>query len=145
MKKIVINKCYGGFSLSHKAMLEYAKIAGFKLYGYVSYRDETRKIDFDKMIPYNEKDEPFIIYYSKKKLTRNINKQYNNLDKKDYFSSRDFARDDPILIKVVESLGAAANDADAELKIVEIPDNVEWEVTEYDGLEKIEEKHKIWD
>jgi len=30
--KVVINTCYGGFGLSHEAMLRYAEIKGIKLY-----------------------------------------------------------------------------------------------------------------
>lgn len=32
MKKIVVNRCYGGFGLSHEAILEYAKRKGVKLF-----------------------------------------------------------------------------------------------------------------
>ena len=30
--KVVINACYGGFGLSHKAIMRYAELKGFKLY-----------------------------------------------------------------------------------------------------------------
>lgn len=59
--------------------------------------------------------------------------------------SIDCKRNDPILIKVVETLGCeAASDSMAELKIVEIPDGIDWIVTEYDGMEWVEEKHRAW-
>ncbi len=32
----------------------------------------------------------------------------------------------------------------AKLKVVEIPDDVDWEVENYDGIEWIAEKHRIW-
>ena len=32
----------------------------------------------------------------------------------------------------------------AELKIVEVPDDVVWEIDEYDGLESISEVHRRW-
>ena len=32
----------------------------------------------------------------------------------------------------------------AELKVVEIPDGVDYIITEYDGLEQIEETHRVW-
>jgi hypothetical protein len=28
--------------------------------------------------------------------------------------------------------------------VVEIPDGVEWEIAEYDGLEWVAEKHRTW-
>ena len=53
-------------------------------------------------------------------------------------------RTDPDLIVAVETLGNKANGEYAELKIVEIPDNVEWEIAEYDGTEWVAEKHRTW-
>lgn len=57
---------------------------------------------------------------------------------------RDIARDDDVLIRIVECLGAKANGECADLKIVEIPDDVNWYVEEYDGFEHIAERHRIW-
>lgn len=53
-------------------------------------------------------------------------------------------RNDPVLIEVVEELGKRANGCCASLKIVEIPDDVKWEIEEYDGNEWIAEKHRKW-
>jgi hypothetical protein len=61
-----------------------------------------------------------------------------------YFSVDDIPRDDPTLIHVIEELGKAANGPFAELKIVEIPENVEWEIDDYDGMESIHECHRSW-
>lgn len=55
-----------------------------------------------------------------------------------YLIARD-NRTDPILIKVVEELGESANGEYAELKIIEIPDDVKWYMTDYDGIETIRE------
>lgn len=84
--KVVINRCYGGFGLSEKAM----KFLG-------------------------------------------VGSEWP-----------DIARDDPKLVECVEKLGEEANGAYAELKIVEIPDDVNWEIGEYDGLEWVEEVHRRW-
>ena len=53
-------------------------------------------------------------------------------------------RNDPILVEVVEQLGEAANGDYAELRIIEIPDDVQWTIEEYDGAEWIAEKHRTW-
>jgi hypothetical protein len=53
-------------------------------------------------------------------------------------------RDDPILVEVVEQLGEDAANRFAELKVVEIPDDVQWQIEEYDGNEWIAEKHRTW-
>ena len=53
-------------------------------------------------------------------------------------------RNDPILVEIVEQLGESANGRFAELKVVEIPDDVVWGIEEYDGHEWIAEKHRTW-
>lgn len=57
----------------------------------------------------------------------------------------DYERDHPLLVECVETLGDAASGKQSKLKIVEIPDDVEWEIAEYDGRESIEEKHRSWE
>jgi hypothetical protein len=44
----------------------------------------------------------------------------------------------------VQELGEKANDRFSKLKIVEIPDDVQWEIQEYDGWEHIAENHRTW-
>ena len=53
-------------------------------------------------------------------------------------------RTDPKLVEVVEQLGAEAGDSMAKLKVVEIPDGIEWEVVDYDGWERVHEVHRSW-
>ena len=53
-------------------------------------------------------------------------------------------RDDPYLVQVVLQLGEAASDGFANLKVVTIPDDVEWIIDEYDGNEWVAEKHRTW-
>jgi hypothetical protein len=57
---------------------------------------------------------------------------------------RDAPRDDPYLIKIIRDLGMAANGTHANLKIVEVPSDVEWQIEEYDGNEWVAEKHRTW-
>ena len=59
---------------------------------------------------------------------------YNDYDK----------RTDPKLIECIEELGVEANGFYAKLKIIEIPDDVNWEIKEYDGVEWVAEKHRTW-
>jgi hypothetical protein len=61
------------------------------------------------------------------------------------FHDRDLARDDPDLVAVVEELGNRADGRHAELKVVDIPDDVNWYVEEYDGLEWVAERHRTWE
>ncbi len=57
-----------------------------------------------------------------------------------------FAKDrtNPQLVAVVEKLGKAANGMCAKLKVVEIPDDVKWEIQEYDGREYVREESREW-
>ena len=54
-------------------------------------------------------------------------------------------RADPRLINAIEKIGLRKSAGPYnELKIVEIPDDVDWEIYEYDGIETIHEKHRVW-
>jgi hypothetical protein len=46
----------------------------------------------------------------------------------------------PDLVAVVEELGSEAGD----LKVIEIPDDVEWIIDEHEGSEYVAEKHRTW-
>lgn len=53
-------------------------------------------------------------------------------------------RTDPRLVECVEKLGDRANGEFSKLKVVEVPDKIDWRIEEYDGIETIEEFHRIW-
>lgn len=61
-----------------------------------------------------------------------------------FYARMDIQRNDQYLVKVVAELGEAANGSFADLKIVEIPDDVDWEIAEYDGAEWVAEVHRTW-
>ena len=54
-------------------------------------------------------------------------------------------RTNPRLVKCVEELGEEASGGLSSLKVVEIPDGVEWEIDEYDGMERVAEKRRKWE
>ncbi len=62
----------------------------------------------------------------------------------DNFFCREIPRDDPALVKIVESLGKAANGRAAKLKVVEVPSDAKWYIHDYDGAEAVYEEHRIW-
>ena len=68
----------------------------------------------------------------------------DEVKKENVFYDNDIQRDDPILIQVVEELGDEASNRFSKLKIVEIPDDVQWEIEEYDGREWVAEVHRTW-
>ena len=112
--KIVINSDYGGFSLSDEAILEYGKRKGLNL-----VKDENTNWSIS-------------IFYKGLVAPEN------------YFCDREIPRNDSDLVSVVEDLGEAAYGFAANLKIVEIPEDVDWYVEENDGLEWVAEKHRTW-
>jgi hypothetical protein len=59
-----------------------------------------------------------------------------------YYS--DGGRDDPKLIQCVETLGSKASGMCANLRVIEIPDDVDWYIEQYDGFEHVAEKHRTW-
>ena len=48
-------------------------------------------------------------------------------------------------MQVVEELRAAANGHAADLKVVEIPDGVQWVIDKTDGVEHVSEVHRTWE
>lgn len=148
--KVVISNKFGGFGLSHAATMRYAELKGITLYPWLD--EITKKV-------YGERatlDNPTVcIHY-----TTVPEEEYERLQAIDmgkpvkagrfhdsgsvYFSCRELERTDPLLIKVVEELGDKANSRFSNLVIVEIPDDVEYDIEEYDGNEHIAESHRTW-
>jgi len=119
--KVAINTCFGGFGLSDEAFEKLIERMG---------------IEFEKVID---------IQYTSLNITHYYRK--GMVDKYDgYLSHYDFTnnRASEDLIAVIEELGEAANGRCAEIKIVEIPDDVKWHIHEYDGLEHVAEDHRTW-
>lgn len=56
----------------------------------------------------------------------------------------DLKRDDPELVRLVETMGKDSYGRHAHLKIVEIPEDVDWVLLDYDGREWVAEKHRTW-
>ncbi len=116
-KQVVINTCYGGFGLSNEAM--------------EMYLTRTGKVPFyrhDRFGTSTYASKPFV----------------NDKSLGEYYGAWDIERDDPDLIFVVQALGSAASGYLAKLKIVKVPDNAEWEIHDYDGMESVREKSRSW-
>lgn len=95
--KIVINKCFGGFSVSEAVYVEMG-------------------LAWDGL-------------------------GYHPTDSE----GEDMERNNPRLIAAIEKVGLEeSSGSSAELKIVEIPDDVDWYIHEYDGMEDVYEEHRSW-
>ena len=53
-------------------------------------------------------------------------------------------RDDEALVECVKTLGDKASGDSAKLRIVAIPDDVEWVIEEYEGMEHVAEVPRTW-
>jgi hypothetical protein len=62
-----------------------------------------------------------------------------------FFYDGNIPRDCEHLVQVVQQLGESANSRYSDLKIVTIPDDVEWHIAEYDGWEHVAEDHRTWE
>ena len=143
MTKIVVNRKHGGFGLSPKAEKRYLELIGKGCYFYkqTKYGYETKSADEYTRISIDEAPAAFIAYT----ITEDLGEVVNDLPNDDRFwSDGSLERDDPVLIRVVEEMGGEANGRFSELEIVEIPDDVEWQIDDYDGYESIHEVHRSW-
>jgi len=56
----------------------------------------------------------------------------------------DIPRDCPDLVAMVEEGGTDVDGIYSELKVVNVPDDVNWFIHEYDGMEHVAERHRTW-
>lgn len=114
MPKVVVNSCFGGFGLSHAAIMRYAELAKINL---ILAEGEIKSI----------------CHYYKDEIKDD-----------NYWSPYDLERDDPILVQVVEEMGRSANGDCADLRIADVPDEILWYIDDYDGVETVREIHRTW-
>ena len=113
--KVVLNKCFGGFSVTEEVLKE-LKLS-CKGYGYLN-----NDVPVERII-----------------LIRN--ETFNIDDNRNWEAYRAH----PDLIKAIEKIGVEnAGGACAELEIIEIPDGIEWYISDYDGIETLHEQHRSW-
>jgi hypothetical protein len=138
--KVVINADYGGFSLSPKALEYIAKKLGEPIYFFKSVYGEGRAQYTSVSIEEAEKH-----WFGLRAFKVSDPSSVSDLENYNWSFYRHFDdRADPLLVEVVEMLGKEANGSHASLKVVEIPDGIEWTIQEYDGLEWVAEKHRTW-
>lgn len=135
--KIAINRCWGGFRLSHTAIILYAKLKGIKLYAVTENRTPDGRLDMKHFIPYKGRGNVLRHY-----LTKPL-KEDGTYEGDSYYYP-DIDRSDPLLIQVIEKLGKKASSDLSNIVIKEIPDDVKWEINNYDGMESIHEVHRSW-
>lgn len=108
--KIVINNCYGGFSISRKAA-EFMAENGC----------ERAK---------RELKETGRGHFYGTGYVKGMPDRYD--------------RTSEHLVLAVETLKEKANGSCASLKVIEIPDDIDYYIDEYDGMERVCENHRSW-
>ena len=133
--KIVISRCYGGFGISDTAFERYLDLKGVTW-----YKGES---EYGSSVYYNVPVKHYEALYElckAKPVGPDRFKEVHGLSLSPY----DIERTDPILVQVVEELGEESWAKYAELKIVDVPDDIQWEIDDYDGMESISEVHRRW-
>lgn len=145
--KIILNKGYGGFSVSPKAHKLYAERLGKELFYYICHWDEHRIVYYEK-VSYEEfsRKNSLFYMYSFKDLG---DKAFERLERNDesILNLDEHHREDPLLIEIVEELGEEASGFAGTLRVVEIPDefaNGNYDIDDYDGWETLHMKVQVW-
>lgn len=145
--KVVVNRCFGGFGLSPKAIRRLAELQGKECYFFTvplrSNGEQRKQITAEEAkeeliwtafsVP--NPDDFDISEKGKDGTYKTANENY----KKIKIDEDELDRHDPLLVQVVEELGEEASDKFAKLELVEIPDGTDYRIDEYDGNETIAE------
>lgn len=126
-QEIVINDCHGGFALSQKALEILHEEYGWAV---THFTEDGSLADPDARICENPE-------------------RLQILDGQEWSLTVDAKRDDelradPDLVEVVKDLGDDASGRHGAVKVVEVPDGVQWTIEEYDGNEWVAEEHRTW-
>lgn len=157
--KIILNKCYGGFSVSAEGYRLYCRKKGLKCYFYTSSYKNGKSVY--QRLQYKEAKDAFMLHCFHTDNAAEVNKALNPVkswwemshqEKKEYNDTyRRLSlylnyehRTDETLIEVVEELGERASGKYGNLKVIEIPDDIKYEVDDYDGIETVHELHRSW-
>ncbi len=143
VRYVVINTQHGGFDLSNQGVRRYLEIKGLEFWAEENNRFGGLVGPRYWLVPEEQRlNDPEATQWHSMTLTER--QQHNQTYSQQVFCARELDRDDPVLVQVIRELGSEASGRHAELKVVEIPADVEWQIEEYDGLEWVAEKHRTW-
>ena len=133
MKKIAINSCFGGFFLSPEcAILAYEngmRELGVSAYEY--FRDSQKQMEaYTKWLAYKKGSVMNFLLDVFVDMGTILNTSPSN-------------RDHPALIYAIETLGEEANGPVAKIEIVEVPEDMDYYITDYDGIEDVHYRRPI--
>lgn len=171
--KVVINKRYGGFNLSPKAIKRYCELKNIPCFLFsfdhaqkkhvLINEEKADQLGFWVAYKIENPDELINFEYSKEQppdgLFGEALEQWsafqhskaveasaqNNENLKNSVITFGHDRTEIELIQTVEELGVEASGNFSSLAVIEIPDDIEWFVVNDGGKEHIAEKHRIWE
>jgi hypothetical protein len=129
MKKVVYNACYGGFGLSHDA-LYLLFVMGFPFRASPLAKSGYKVENFPLSTPSGlraHSDYEVLL----------MDETIYHVELGHYDPKEVALRSHPILVHVVEKLGARANSRFADLQVQEIGDDDLYAIEEYDGSESV--------
>jgi hypothetical protein len=130
MKKVVYNGCYGGFGLSKDAVFLLLQ-AQFPLESFPLEGSGYSEGDFSLQGPDGVRAHADYTVLLKEGVC------YSDHGLQ-YGPEADRLRSHPLLVQVVEHLGARANGHCSKLCVQELPDEALYRISEYDGYESVE-------
>ncbi len=139
--RIIVNKCHGGFGLSDKAYERLGEL-GIPIRKYI--QEKRGKDGRFKRVPENEGEVIFDRRLSPHEAKFTTREKYEEFMGRYWDAWTRDTRSHPLLLQVVKELGKKSWGQHAKLEIVEIPDGVDYEIDDYDGIETIHEKHRSW-
>lgn len=140
--ELVLNKCYGGYDLSHAAKMKILEKKGITVFPYMNVetadfgKSKYKKIS-DQELEEIGRSNPYVAYFQTDPGKDEIVVDWRDKNHADYkdFYFYGVERFDKELIETVKELGDKSGGRFSKLKVVEIPDGESFEISDYDGIE----------
>jgi hypothetical protein len=133
MVRVVYNACYGGFSLSREACKRYWELQGKEVWIEQDKQFKSPDMFTVWLVPPEERLEQ----KDWRSMAQDDRIAFNKKYSEQTWSDHKVSRHDPILVQVVEELGAKANGDYGNLAIAEVSGS--YRIDEYDGYETVKE------
>jgi hypothetical protein len=137
--KVVINNCFGGFSLSEVAVMRLVD-EQFPLESWPWDPNEKFNVSIGRATQAHDLGNGWVRYGDSSMFSSLVK---NGMVYSSHLSD-DKLRADPRLVRLVEEMGDDACGPCADLKVVVIPEGVDYVIEEYNGSETVAEKHRTW-
>lgn len=138
--KIIISKTYGGLEVPAMVLKKWFEPEAF-LYKDLRVENVFKRPDDDDII--ERRDKLYITSADFGETATQTQIQSSVLSKVDIGSIMENNRQNEKLIKIVEEYMKVV-EFHQLIKVVEVPDDVDWDIADYDGMEWVEEIHRTW-